>query len=219
MEGRFKMAFTYPISLDLATQKCLVVGGGQVAERKILSLLEQEAVITVVSPELTETLLALSQQQTINWRSAAYQTADLQGQFLVIAATNQPKINLQVARDCQALGLLVNVIDQKEAGNFIVNAHFTQGDLQISVSTSGVSPALARQIKEQLAEEFGLEYKVMLEIVKEARQEALATITNTEKRRAFLQSLAQMDLTKQLKQTSREDVQKRVRKCLSSYWD
>lgn len=213
------MAFTYPISLDLTGKRCLVVGGGKVAERKILALLEQGAAVAVVSPALTETLHTLSKQQKFCWRSAEYQTTDLTGNFLVIAATDQPKINLQVASDCQALGILVNVIDQKEAGNFIVNAHFTQGDLQIAVSTGGVSPALARQIKEQLAEEFGPEYKVMLEIVKEARQEALATITNAEKRRAFLQSLAQMDLTTQLKQNSREDIQKRVRKCLSSYWD
>ena len=213
------MAFTYPISLDMSNQKCLVVGGGKVAERKVADLLEQGAQIEIVSPKLTETLQTLYQQKQLSWRQEVYQAAQLAGKFLVIAATDQPKINLQIARDCQALGLLVNVIDQKEAGNFIVNAHFTQGDLQIAVSTGGVSPALARQIKEQLAEEFGPEYKTMLEIVKEARQEALATITNAEKRRAFLQSLAQMDLTEQLKQTSQEDVQKRVRKCLSSYWD
>ena len=213
------MAFTYPISLDLSNQKCLVAGGGRVAERKVLSLLEQEAEVEVVSPDLTETLQELYQQKKISWRQEAYHAAQLAGKFLVIAATNQPAVNLQIAGDCQARGLLVNVIDQKESGNFIVNAHFTQGDLQIAVSTGGVSPALARQIKEQLAEEFGPEYKMRLEIVKEARQEALVTITNAEKRRAFLQSLAQMDLTEQLKQTSREDVQKRVRKCLSSYWD
>ena len=205
------MAFTYPISLDLSNQKCLVAGGGRVAERKVLSLLEQEAEVEVVSPDLTETLQELYQQKKISWRQEAYHAAQLAGKFLVIAATNQPAVNLQIAGDCQARGLLVNVIDQKESGNFI--------DLQIAVSTGGVSPALARQIKEQLAEEFGPEYKMMLEIVKEARQEALVTITNAEKRRAFLQSLAQMDLTEQLKQTSREDVQKRVRKCLSSYWD
>lgn len=213
------MAFTYPISLDLSNQNCLVIGGGKVAERKVLTLLEQKARVEVVSPQLTESLQTLNQHKKLSWRPEVYQTTQLKGKFLVIAATDQPEINLQIARDCQALGLLVNVIDQKEAGNFIVNAHFTQGDLQIAVSTGGVSPALAKQIKEQLAEEFGPEYKMMLEIVKEARQEALATITNAEKRRAFLQSLAQMDLTEQLKQTSQEDVQKRVRKCLSSYWD
>ena len=88
-----------------------------------------------------------------------------------------------------------------------------------AICTGGISPALARQIKEQLADEFGPEYKAMLEIVKEARQEALLTITDADKRRAFLLSLAQMNLIEQLKQNSQEDVQKRVRKCLSSYWD
>ena len=213
------MAFTYPVSLDLAKKKCLVVGGGNVAERKVLSLLEQEALVEIISPQLTKNLQMLYQQQKVLWHPACYQTAFLNGAFLVIAATNQPEVNAQVASDCQALGLLVNVIDHKEAGNFIVNAHFSQGDLQIAVSTGGISPALARQIKEQLADEFGPEYKAMLKIVKEARQEALLTITDADKRRAFLLSLAQMNLIEQLKQTSQEDVQKRVRKCLSSYWD
>ena len=213
------MAFTYPVSLDLAKKKCLVVGGGNVAERKVLSLLEQEALVEIISPQLTKNLQMLYQQQKVLWQPACYQTAFLNGAFLVIAATNQPEVNAQVASDCQALGLLVNVIDHKEAGNFIVNAHFSQGDLQIAVSTGGISPALARQIKEQLADEFGPEYKAMLKIVKEARQEALVTITDADKRRAFLLSLAQMNLIEQLKQTSQEDVQKRVRNCLSSYWD
>ena len=195
------------------------MGGGKVAERKVLSLLEQKALVEIISPQLTAALQALCQQQKVLWQPVSYQAAFLKGAFLVIAATNQPEVNAQVAVDCQALGILVNVIDQKEAGNFIVNAHFSQGDLQIAVSTGGISPALARQIKEQLADDFGPEYKAMLEIVKEARQEALLTITDADKRRAFLLSLAQMNLIEQLKQTSQEDVQKRVRKCLSSYWD
>lgn len=213
------MAFTYPISLELSGKKCLVVGGGQVAERKILSLLEQQAKVEVLSPKLTENLQALQEKNFFVWSDTAYTTKYLDGQFLVIAATNQPSLNEQIGRDCQARNILVNVIDQKEAGNFIVNAHFEQGDLQIAVSTGGISPAMAKHIKEQLAKVYGMEYKVALEIVKEARLEALATIPDGEKRRSFLQSLAQMDLAGQLKQTTREDVQKRVRKCLSSYWD
>lgn len=213
------MAFTYPISLELSGKKCLVVGGGQVAERKILSLLEQQAKVEVLSPKLTENLQALQGKNFFAWSDSAYTTKYLDGQFLVIAATNQPSLNEQIGRDCQVRNILVNVIDQKEAGNFIVNAHFEQGDLQIAVSTGGISPAMAKHIKEQLAKVYGMEYKVALEIVKEARLEALATIPDGEKRRSFLQSLAQMDLAGQLKQTTREDVQKRVRKCLSSYWD
>lgn len=213
------VAFTYPISLELSGKKCLVVGGGQVAERKILSLLEQQAKVEVLSPKLTENLQALQEKNFFAWSDSAYTTKYLDGHFLVIAATNQPSLNEQIGRDCQARNILVNVIDQKEAGNFIVNAHFEQGDLQIAVSTGGISPAMAKHIKEQLAKMYGMEYKIALEIVKEARLEALATIPDGEKRRSFLQSLAQMDLAGQLKQTTREDVQKRVRKCLSSYWD
>lgn len=219
MEGLFDMAFTYPVTLNLTHKRCLVIGGGSVALRKVKSLLEEEALVEVVSPQLIEPLAELFQQERFIWHEQMYDSSYINDKFLVIAATDQAEVNHQAAVDCEDRGILINVVDDKDASNFIVNAHVSQGDLLLAVSTGGISPAISRKIKEQLQRQYGPEYAQMLSIVKEARQEAMATIADGQKRRAFLQSLAEMDLAEELKHTSIEDVQKRVRICLSSYWD
>lgn len=211
------MSFTYPVTLNLENRRCIVIGGGQVAARKVKTLLEQKAHVVVVSPDLSEGLLA--EKETFCWQKDFYKKAYLDKAFLVIAATNNHDVNEKVADDCAELGILVNVIDNKAKSDFIVNAAFTQGDLLIAVSTDGISPAVAKEIKEQLKTSFGVEYAVMLEILKNARQEALEKIHDESKRRQFLQSLAKMDLISQLKSESAEDVEKKVKICLSSYWD
>ena len=219
MEGLFEMAFTYSVTLNLTDKPCLVVGGGQVALRKALSLLEEGAFVSVVSPEVVEELDLLSQEGRLTWHQAPYDDSFIAGKFLVIAATDQRAVNQRAAQDCHDSGILVNVADNREASSFIVNACVKQGDLLLAVSTSGVSPAIARRIKMELSEQYGPEYGQLLAIIKQARAEAMRTIQDAQKRRLFLQSLAEMDLVKELKQTSEEDVRKRVMTCLSSYWD
>lgn len=211
------MAFTYSVTLNLSGTFCTVVGGGQVALRKVQALLAEGAEVTVISPALIPELAAM--QDRFVWMKNSYKDGLLEGSFLVIAATDQRDINQQIARWCQENQVLVNVVDSKKESNFIVNAAVKQGDLLIAVSTNGISPAVSRTIRQELEQQYGPEYAIMLELIAQARAEAMKTIKDEAKRRQFLQSLADMGLPAMLRQETKEDVEKRVKLCLSSYWD
>ncbi len=209
------MTSMYPVTLNLTGKFCTVVGGGSVAVRKVKSLVEQGAEVTVISPALDEELLAMQEQFV--WRKSPYKDGILEGSFLVIAATDNRDVNHAVAQWCSDNQVLVNVVDSREESSFTVNAMVQRGDLLLAVSTNGVSPAVSKKIRQDLEQQYGDEYAVMLEILAEAREEALNTISDAGKRRLFLQSVADMQLPELLKSETKEDVQKRVKLCLSSY--
>lgn len=211
------MGFTYGITLNLTGRKCIVVGGGAVAERKIITLLEENAAVTVISPTLTDGLMQL--QEKFIWIADQYREHYLDSSFLVIAATNQRSVNQNVAQYCHDHQTLVNVVDSRTESNFTVNAMVKRGDLLLTVSTGGASPAMSRQIRGQLEQQFGSEYEQILNLVKAIRQEALQTIADEQKRREFLQQLGQIDFIAALQTETLEDLEKRVKLCLSSYWD
>lgn len=213
------MAFTYPVTLNLTGRRCTVVGGGEVALRKVTSLLAEGADVIVISPVLCDGLMDLYQGgQPFTWIAKPFADELLAGSFLVIAATDNRAVNHQVALWCEAHQVLVNVVDSREESSFTVNAAVRRGNLLIAISTDGASPAVSKSIRMRLEEEFGEEYAVMLEIMEAAREKAMRTISDEAKRRAFLQQLAQMNLQDVLKTESKEEVQKRVELCLSSYW-
>ena len=211
------MTELYPVSLNLTGKTCVVVGGGSVAVRKVKTLLEYGAHVSVISPALDAELAAIHTQ--FAWIPQNYTDGMLDGAFLVIAATDSRDVNHRVAQWCQEHQVLVNVVDSKEESSFTVNAAVRQGDLTLTVSTNGVSPAISRKIRKQLQQQFGPEYAIMLEMVREIRNQAMETIPDEARRREFLQSLADMELQEQLKQEPKEQVEKRVKQCLSSYWD
>ncbi len=211
------MTSMYPVTLKLAGKFCTVVGGGSVAVRKVKSLLEQGAEVTVISPVLDEELIAIQEQFV--WRNSMYQDGMLKGSFLVIAATDSRDVNHAVYEWCEEHQVLVNVVDSLQESSFTVNAMVQRGDFMLAVSTSGISPAVSKKVREDLELQYGPEYGTMLEILEEAREEALRTIEDASKRRRFLQSVASMELPELLKQETKEEVQKRVKLCLSSYLD
>ena len=211
------MTSMYPVTLKLAGKFCTVVGGGLVAVRKVKSLLEQGAEVTVISPVLDEELIAIQEQFV--WRNSMYSDGMLKGSFLVIAATDSRDVNHAVYEWCEEHQVLVNVVDSLQESSFTVNAMVQRGDFMLAVSTSGISPAVSKKVREDLELQYGPEYGTMLEILEEAREEALRTIEDASKRRRFLQSVASMELPELLKQETKEEVQKRVKLCLSSYLD
>ena len=199
--------------------RCLVVGAGQVAQRKIMTLVNEGANVIVVSPLLTPELEGLLGKQAFTWVKDYYHADYLEGSFLVIAATNDRAVNARIASDCRARQLLVNVIDSREESSFTVNSMHRQGDLMIAVSTNGISPAMAKSIRKDIGLQYGEEYKSVLEIIREARSLAQEHIHDEEKRRACLLQLGSMDLIDMLKVKSIDEVKKRVKLCLSYYWD
>ena len=149
----------YPAYLNLQNRKCLVVGAGLVAERKVLSLLRSGGDVTLISPEATQANADLAQRDQIIWHKRQFRSGDTEGMFLVCAATDLPEINTQVFKEAhEVYGInLVNVVDVIPECTFAAASVITHEDLTISISTSGKSPALSRRIREYLEAKFGAE--------------------------------------------------------------
>ncbi|MBW2466762.1 MAG: bifunctional precorrin-2 dehydrogenase/sirohydrochlorin ferrochelatase [Deltaproteobacteria bacterium] len=176
----------YPVCLDLEAKHCVVVGGGKVAERKVLGLLSCAAQVAVVSPELTEELQRLHTEGDIEWLSREYRPGDLEQAFLVIAATDDEETQKQVFEEAAGRNLLLNVADVPQRCNFILPATVRQGDLAVSVSTAGKSPALARKIRMELEKRYGPEYSLLVKILGAVRPEVLASgLEQSENERLF----------------------------------
>lgn len=167
---------TYPLCLvGLETQRVIIIGGGSVAARKAAGLVEAGACPLVISPDLHPDLQSLLEQNLIRHLPRAYQPGDLAEAFLVISATDDGGVNQQVWQEAQAVGCLINIVDNPPHCNFILPAVVRRGELTLSVSTGGGSPALARRLRERLETEFGLEYGDLTALLDEVRPDLLAS--------------------------------------------
>ncbi|MDP3049635.1 MAG: bifunctional precorrin-2 dehydrogenase/sirohydrochlorin ferrochelatase [Thermodesulfovibrionales bacterium] len=179
--------FYYPILLNLKGKKCVVAGGGKVAERKALSLLRSGAEVTVISPECTERLKKENLKGRIKYISRRYKKGDLKNAFLVIAATDSGETNKRISEDAP---YLVNIVDMPLLCNFIAPSVVRRGPLTIAVSTSGISPSLARTIRKELEGLYGREFVKHLNYIKKMRVKALSGIKNDKERIKFLRGLS-----------------------------
>lgn len=164
----------YPVNLDIQNRKCLVVGGGSVSNRKVMTLLECGAIVTVVSPDVTEELLELAEKKMIELKKRPYEPYDIDGMFLVIGATDNEKLNWQINKDAERQNKLCNIADRPEACNFILPSIVNRGNLVITISTSGKSPAFAKKMRQDLEKEFGEEYDEFLQLMGAIRKKALS---------------------------------------------
>lgn len=168
---------TYPICVvGLEKKVCVVIGGGQVAERKVQALLEAGAGPVVVSPAITAELQARVEAGRVKWVPRGFQAGDLEGVFLVVAASADAAVNRAVWQEAQARGCLINVVDDPEHCNFILPAVVRRGALTVAVSTGGSSPALARRLRERLEGELGPEYAELVSLLAELRPELLGRL-------------------------------------------
>lgn len=161
----------YPISLNLSGKRCVVVGGGQVALRKVRTLLECGAQVDIISPSFCPELEELAESQQIHVLSKHYQSGDLKHAFLVIAATDSHDVNQQVAKEAQNQAMLVNVVDNAENSDFITPSYLRRGTITIAISTGGKSPALARKIRTKIEKDFSHEYASLALLIDEVRRE------------------------------------------------
>lgn len=164
----------FPILVDLRGKKVLVVGGGNVARRKIESLLAHGATVELIAKELSAQVAAWVEKGLIRHVDRDFSESRLESFFMVIAATNDASLNQQVSRRAQEHGLLVNVVDQPLDCNFIIPSVLRRGDLVVAVSTSGRSPAFARKIRVDLERQFGDEIECFLILMGHLRERVLA---------------------------------------------
>jgi len=190
----------YPIALQIEGRRCLVVGGGKVAERKARGLLDSGARVVVVSPELTTGLDTLRAEGAITWEPRGYQAGDAQGYFLVMAATDDPAVQAQVHADAERFNLLLNVADVPERCNFILPALVRRGPLTVAISTSGKSPALAKRLSQEIGAWLGPEYELATETLGLIRPYILARgLPQAENERIF-QSLLEAGIVERIGQ-------------------
>ena len=179
----------YMACLHLTDRPCLVVGAGPVGLEKIEGLLACDAAVTVVAPEAIDEVRELAEQGTIAWLKRRYEPADLEGAFMVIAATSTTDLNVGIFRDAEARHMLVNVVDVPPLCNFILPAIVRTGPIAIAISTSGASPALAKRLKREIAEQFGAPHARLAEILNELRGWAKDTFPTYEQRRDFFEGI------------------------------
>ncbi|CAH1057983.1 precorrin-2 dehydrogenase/sirohydrochlorin ferrochelatase family protein [Paenibacillus pseudetheri] len=191
-----------PIMLNCEGQQVVVIGGGAVAERKVSGLLEAGAVVKVISPSLTDTLVAQAKKGLMTWHDRAYAPGDLRGAFLVYAATNDRTINEEVAQESKRLGIHVNVASHAEAGNFITPGVVCRGRLTVAVSTSGAGPLAAAKIKSVLEEALDAAYEPYLDFVHTMRTRIKEKESSAEVRGRLLRKLGALDVLNEMKNGS-----------------
>ncbi|MCK4729107.1 MAG: bifunctional precorrin-2 dehydrogenase/sirohydrochlorin ferrochelatase [Desulfobacterales bacterium] len=196
----------YPVNLDVQNKDCLVVGGGSVGERKVKTLLECGARLTVVTTHATERLQTLASEGLIGLETRGYEPSDLDGKFLVIGATDSEEVNEKISKDAARRGLLCNIADRPAVCSFVLPAIVRQGDLLIAISTSNKSPAVARRIRQTLEKEFGPEYAVLLNLMGAIRQKLLAEAKSPEAHKRMFERLLDGGLLEMIRDNRIKDV-------------
>ncbi len=203
----------YPIFLNLEGKKCLVVGGGDVAERKITGLLGCKAGVTVISPVVNEKIDELVKESKLIYKKKAYQNGDIKGFFLVIGATDSMEINEIISTEAKELEILYNIVDIPDLCNFFVPSVVNSGDLKIAISTNGKSPALAKKIRKELEDIYGDEYVVFLDYLGKVRENLKKSKDMTEEKRTkIFKNIVYSDALNYLKNGEKEKFMKEIEK-------
>ena len=161
----------YPIFLNLSGRNCIVAGGGQIALRKVTTLMQYGADITVISPLLCKGLSALACAGKIQVRRRAYEAGDLEGAYIAIIATGNRSVNRQASLEARGNKVPVNVVDDAELSDFILPSIVRRGSVSIAISTAGKSPALARKLRTRLEGELAQEYEELALLIEGVRRE------------------------------------------------
>ncbi len=204
----------YPINLNLNGRTCVVVGGGAVAERKVESLREYGAAVRVVSPAVTPRLAELASDGLIEHVESEYQPRHLDGAFLVIGATDDRETNRRISSDARDRAVLVNIVDDPELCTFFVPASVRRGDLIISVSTSGKSPAMARRLREEIETCYGPEYGLLADLLGSLRAEIKARYDDPAERTRAYNRILDSDALSLLAEGRRDEALEAARKCI-----
>jgi precorrin-2 dehydrogenase/sirohydrochlorin ferrochelatase len=176
----------FPMFLKLSNRPCLVVGAGAIAESKIASLLDAGGRVRVVAPEATPQVRAWAQSKTLDWHPRAFEPADLDGMFLVIAATSSTELHERIFEEATRRAVLCNIVDVPPLCDFYYPSVVQRGALQIAISTAGQSPALAQRLRKQLEDQFGPEYEEWLVHLGKARDKLHATDMDPDERKRLL---------------------------------
>ena len=201
----------YPVNLDMTNKRCVIVGGGEIAERKVERLLECGAQVTVVSKSLTPVLKTRKKTGQMDHIDRDYEDQALDGAFMVIGATNRNDVNERISKDAMTRGLLVNIVDDPDRCNFILPSLVQQGDLSIAISTGGKSPALAKKLRKELEKQYGPEYQTLLVIMGILRKRILAGDQRAADNKVVFEDLVHSDILQAIREKDRGRVNTIIR--------
>jgi len=183
----------YIACLRLSGRRCVVVGGGEIGLEKVEGLLACDGDVVLVAPTAVGELEQLAREGSISWERREYEAADLEATFIAIAATGDTEVNIRVFEDAERRAMLVNIVDVPPLCNFILPAIVRTGPLAIAISTAGASPALAKRMKRQIAEEYGEPYARLAVLLNEARGWAKGTLPTYQDRKEFFEGIVNGD--------------------------
>jgi precorrin-2 dehydrogenase/sirohydrochlorin ferrochelatase len=192
-----------PIFVKLQNRLVVVVGGGAIAQGKIEGLFAAEARVRVVAPQVTPAIAQWISLGKVEWQAKTFAPSDLEGAFLVIAATAAPGVNEAVFTEADARGILCNAVDDIEHCHFYYGSVVQRGDLQIAISTNGKSPALAQRLRLLLEKQFGPEYELWLEWLGAARELLRAGDNSADSKKVLLHHLASEPMFERFLQEAR----------------
>ncbi len=201
----FTVKNMFPMFLKIEGRRCLVVGAGKVAEGKIRGLLDSGALVQVVAPEAVWQIQKWAFDGALGWYPRSFEGSDLDHVSLVIAATSSRTVNAQVFAEARSRNVLCNAVDDPEYCDFYYPAVVKRGDLQIAISTSGRSPALAQRLRQELEEQFGPEYETWVAELGKARDQIVAETLDAETRRELLHKLASREAFETILQRGRSN--------------
>ena len=207
----------YPVNLIIDDKPCIVLGGGHVALRKVQGLLEAKAKITIVSPTLVEELAQLVDEKKIIWKQKCYEKSDLDGFELIICAVGDEKVNKEVYKDAHEKRILINVVDRLEFCDFALPAKIRRGNLLVTFSTNGKSPALSRYLRRKMEKEFDETYAIWLERLNTLRNEAIAKLSSADEREIFWRSALSDEVMDLVKLKKYDEAEASIRNAISSF--
>ncbi|MDD4170748.1 MAG: bifunctional precorrin-2 dehydrogenase/sirohydrochlorin ferrochelatase [Syntrophomonas sp.] len=209
------MSHLYPIYLNLDSKRCLVIGGGKVAERKVATLLEYEADVILVSPEVTPMIDDWAAHNLIIWRRGVFQPQDLDNIFLVFIATGDNNVNKSITTLCRQKGILVNAVDDPPNCDFYVPSILRRNSLCIAISTEGKSPLLAAKLRRELESIVPAEYGEWVEILGRLREDIKKSHLDINERQKLFETLVYSDILELLKEGRKEKIEERIAQCMS----
>jgi precorrin-2 dehydrogenase/sirohydrochlorin ferrochelatase len=206
----------YPVCLQLKDKLCVVIGGGGVAERKVREILIQQGKVRLVSPALSPKLQTMASGDKVVWLRKEYEPEDLNGAFLVYAATSSRAVQKRIQRDANAANQLINIADDPEGSSFHVPASIHRGDLTLAISTNGKSPAMSAMVRKQLEHTIGEEYGVLLNLVAAIRSQILAGDEGQQQKRILFQKILHQDIIGWIKNDQWELVEEHINNVLGT---
>ena len=206
----------YPVGLNIEGKKCLVVGGGAVGTRKVERLLQYEADVTVISKQFSAPLISLQKKSELKLLEKTYTDSDLDEVFLVIVATDNQSLNRLISNDAKNKNVLCNIADIPNNSDFILPSIVNRGDLTLTISTAGNSPAFAKKLRKDLADQFGEEYAVFLKLMGTIRKKLLAEKHDPDNHKKLFGTLIEKNLLELIGQNDRQGIDKLLQDTLGS---